>query len=199
MAVAIDEHVPATDEEITQLLAWDRLYIDTAISREKLVNYHNPKVRYTHIVYFRSVGDTHLVGYCEWSISQQQIFIVWFLAPKNGFNAMKQLLEYFSTLFPDATTIRLGVTIDKHETPKAPVARLQLYGKFGFVPIEIEWDKLRESVCYVRMERRMQGCAECGKPAAFRCATCKNVLLCSMECWTTYWKRKHCYECFPSQ
>jgi hypothetical protein len=134
MQVAVHDDLPGSGQDLDLLYEWEREYRDSDITIQGSRERHGKKVSAGRVVYFRTMREERLIGYCEFHHTGGDLIMDWFFALRRGRAAMESLMFYFRRRFPDPSQmVCLNVSLDPGEPSKAAEARLRLYSEMGFL------------------------------------------------------------------
>jgi len=155
-SIVVTKKKEFSQEELNELFKWDSKYLDSDLTKDKVIKHHTKKVNSkTKIVYFLR-GNTTLIGYCEFEIDKiiSHIKIIWLFAKGYGKLSMSSLLNYLSLKYDKIKLVSLGVSVDKTENKQAAIARFNLYIYMGFNIFNLKWDKQNEYRVILYMKRK---------------------------------------------
>jgi len=140
---------------LAKLIIFDKRYIDSDLTDDKIEKHHRKKSRKETLWYFVDPND-NLKGYVEFTKNESEeiVHVTWFLAPGFGSFFLEKTLEKLS-IKSSVKEVRLGVTIDRKEDTKAAKARLNLYFSAGFTIDRTTWDREEDNILYFFMVRNM--------------------------------------------
>lgn len=147
-------HKVYEDRFLEGLVKLDVKYLDSDL-KEKDVRLHHKQNGVNPIWYF-TMDDT-LKGYVEFKVStsERYIHLIWFVAPGYGKRFLQLTLDSMKVDYPHYF-ITLGVTLDKLESEKAIMGRLNLYYAVGFTMFKVKWDGNRDNLAYFSMRFRCE-------------------------------------------